>query len=245
MRQRDVLEDGEEVVQETRLYDASKNITMSMRSKEDAHDYRYFPDPDLLPIRVDSEMLDAWRAELPEMPLERCSRFMSQYGLSEEDAGLLTSEREFADYFEDAVKAYDQPKRIANLMMGELLRELNQRETTLAACRLSPEGLAELAKIMDQGLVSAKIGHDMFPHLFESGESPEAYAKSSGMVQISDAGAIEGAVDEVLAENPKEVAEYKAGKTKLSAFFVGQVMRKTRGKANPALVNELLAKKLS
>ena len=245
MRQRDVLEDGEEVVQETRLYDASKNITMSMRSKEDAHDYRYFPDPDLLPIRVDSEMLDAWRAELPEMPLERCARFMSQYGLSEEDAGLLTSEREFADYFEDAVKAYDQPKRIANLMMGELLRELNQRETTLAACRLSPEGLAELAKIMDQGLVSAKIGHDMFPHLFESGESPEAYAKSSGMVQISDAGAIEGAVDEVLAENPKEVAEYKAGKTKLSAFFVGQVMRKTRGKANPALVNELLAKKLS
>lgn len=244
MRQQDVLEDGDEVIQETRLYDASKNITMSMRSKEDAHDYRYFPDPDLLPIHVSPEMLAAWRAELPEMPLERCARFVSQYGLSEEDAALLTSESEFADYFEDAVKTYPQPKRIANLMMGELLRELNQREATLSSCRLAPSGLAELAKITDQGLISTKIGHDIFPHLFESGESPEAYAKRSGMVQISDSGAIEGVVDEVIAENPKEVAEYKAGKTKLSAFFVGQVMRKTKGKANPALVNELLAKKL-
>ena len=209
-----------------------------------AHDYRYFPDPDLLPIHVSPEMLAAWRAELPEMPLERCARFVSQYGLSEEDAALLTSESEFADYFEDAVKTYPQPKRIANLMMGELLRELNQREATLSSCRLAPSGLAELAKITDQGLISTKIGHDIFPHLFESGESPEAYAKRSGMVQISDSGAIEGVVDEVIAENPKEVAEYKAGKTKLSAFFVGQVMRKTKGKANPALVNELLAKKL-
>ncbi len=245
MRQQDVLEDGEEVVQETRLYDASKNITMSMRSKEDAHDYRYFPDPDLLPVHVSSEMLDIWRAELPEMPLERRARFVSQYGLSEDDAGLITAEREFADYFEDAVSVYNQPKRIANLIMGELLRELNQREAELAACRLSPAGLAELARIIDQGLISAKIGHDIFPHLFESGESPEEYAKRSGMMQISDTGAIESAVDEVLAENPKEVNEYRAGKTKLSAFFVGQVMRKTKGKANPALVNELLAKKLS
>ncbi len=243
-RQADLLDDGDKVVQETRLYDSVKNITVSMRGKEEAHDYRYFPDPDLIPIHIDEARLSEWQATLPELPQARLERFMSSFGLSAQDAEVLTAERDHAEFFEAAVKLYDQPRKIANMMLGPLQRELNQRGTSLAVSAMRPEALAELVRIIDAGLISAKIGNDVFGELFENGAMPEAFVRERGLVQISDTSAIEQAVDEVIAENPAEVEAYRGGKTKLVSFFVGQVMRKTRGKANPALVNELLASKL-
>jgi len=243
-RQADLLDDGDKVVQETRLYDSVKNITVSMRGKEEAHDYRYFPDPDLIPIHIDEARLAEWQATLPELPQARLERFMSSFGLSAQDAEVLTAERNHAEFFEAAVKLYDQPRKIANMMLGPLQRELNQRGTSLAVSAMRPEALAELVRIIDAGLISAKIGNDVFGELFENGAMPEAFVRERGLVQISDTSAIEQAVDEVIAENPAEVEAYRGGKTKLVSFFVGQVMRKTRGKANPALVNELLASKL-
>lgn len=243
-RQADLLDDGDKVVQETRLYDSVKNITVSMRGKEEAHDYRYFPDPDLIPIHIDEARLAEWQATLPELPQARLERFMSSFGLSAQDAEVLTAERDHAEFFEAAVKLYDQPRKIANMMLGPLQCELNQRGTSLAVSAMRPEALAELVRIIDAGLISAKIGNDVFGELFENGAMPEAFVRERGLVQISDTSAIEQAVDEVIAENPAEVEAYRGGKTKLVSFFVGQVMRKTRGKANPALVNELLASKL-
>lgn len=243
-RQADLLDDGDKVVQETRLYDSVKNITVSMRGKEEAHDYRYFPDPDLIPIHIDEARLAEWQATLPELPQARLERFMSSFGLSAQDAEVLTAERDHAEFFEAAVKLYDQPRKIANMMLGPLQRELNQRGTSLAVSAMRPEALAELVRIIDAGLISAKIGNDVFGELFENGAMPEAFVRERGLVQISDTSAIEQAVDEVIAENPAEVEAYRGGKTKLVSFFVGQVMRKTRGQANPALVNELLASKL-
>lgn len=244
-RHKDVLEDGGQIVQETRLYDAAKNITLSMRSKEEAHDYRYCPDPDLVPAYVTEEQLAAWRKELPELPADRLKRFMDSFNLPEEDAVQLTGERALADYFELALKSYNEPKRIANLILGELLRELNQHEKGLAACKISPENMAQLAQMLDAGEISAKIAHDIFSDLFCTGQAPKAYVKAKGLTQISDSGALESAVLEVIEENPSEVEAYKGGKVKLISFFVGQVMRKTKGQANPAMVNELLQKHLA
>ena len=244
-RQQMCVEDGEALAQETRLYDSVKNVTLSMRGKEEAHDYRYFPNPDLPPVLITEEELARWKSELPELPDARRSRFVTGYGLSEQDADLLTSDKELADFFECTVTVYKQPKRIANLMQSELLRELNAGNATLATMGMTPETLAELAKIIDDGLISIKIAQDLFPELFLKGGSPEALVRERGLVQISDTGALEAAVAEAVAANPKEAEEYRAGKTKLISFFVGQVMRRTSGKANPALVNELLQKHLA
>ncbi len=243
-RQKICLEDGEELVQETRLYDSAKNLTMSMRSKEEAHDYRYFPSPDLPPVRIAPDELARWKSEMPELPHARRDRFVSLFGLSEQDADLLTSEKELADFFEAALAVYPQSKRVANLMQGEVLREMNATGLSLADAGLKPENLAELAKIIDDGLISVKIAQDIFTELFAKGGSPEKLVRDRGLAQISDSGALEAAVAAAVAENPAEVAAYKEGKTKLISFFVGQVMRKTGGKANPALVNELLRKYL-
>ncbi len=243
-RHRDCLDDGEPLYQETRLYDSVKNITLAMRGKEHAEDYRYFPNPDLPPVHVPPEFLEGLRQNLPELPAARLARFIGEYRLPEQDADLLTAERELADYFEQAVKAYPQPKKIANLMRGELMRELNQRVVGLDACALKPEGLAKLASIVDSGLISAKIAHDVFAELFERNGDPETLVKSKGLAQISDTGAIDAAVEAAVTENPAEAERCRAGEKKLLAFLVGQVMRKTKGQANPALVNELLAKKL-
>lgn len=243
-RHRVVLADGQEIVQETRLYDANKNITLPMRSKEEAHDYRYCPDPDLLPVLVTEAQLAAWAAELPEMPAQRRARFEAAYGLPQADAELLTSDRDLADYFEAAVSHFQEPKRIANLMLGELLRELNQSEAAVKDAKFDPLRLAGLARLISEGVISSKIGHDIFPQLFASGDDPAAYVRANGLAQISDTSAIEAAVDKVIAANPAEVEAFKGGKTKLLSFFVGQIMRETKGKANPALVNELLGKKL-
>lgn len=244
-RQIDLVEDGEQVVQETRLFDTAKGVTRSMRGKEEAHDYRYFPDPDLLPLIIEEEQMVKWRGELPELPEARCRRFQEGLGLPGYDALVLTAEKEVADYFETALATYNEPKKISNWVMGEVMRELNDRGATLAECKLRAHDLARLVKLVDDGVVSGTIAKSVFKELFESGGDPEAYVKAKGLVQISDTSAIEGLVDEVLAENPSEVERYKGGDKKLTGFFVGQVMKKSKGKANPGLVNQLLAKKMN
>ncbi|WP_297892617.1 Asp-tRNA(Asn)/Glu-tRNA(Gln) amidotransferase subunit GatB [uncultured Desulfovibrio sp.] len=245
-RQQDVLDDGDKVVQETRLYDAVKNTTASMRSKEEAHDYRYFPDPDILPVDITEEEMTRWRAEMPELPHVRMARFVAMAGLPEAEAEVLVQSRGLADFFEAAAAKAD-PKKVANFVLGPLLRECNARGLSAAdpsAWAMKPEALAELVRLVDGGTISAKIANDIFGDIFEQGVMPEAYVKGKGLVQISDTSALEAAVDEVIAANPAEVEAYRGGKTKLISFFVGQIMRATKGKANPALVNELLAKKL-
>lgn len=243
-RQQDALADGEEIVQETRLYDATKNITASMRGKEEAHDYRYFPDPDLLPVTITDEEFSRWQQELPELPAARMQRFIAMTGLPEPEAEVLVQSRAMADFFEAAAAKADA-RKVANFILGPLLRELNARSLHVQDCAMTPEALAELVSIVDKGLISAKIANDIFADLMENGAMPEAYVKEKGLVQISDSSALEAAVGKVLADNPAEVEAFCGGKTKLISFFVGQVMRATRGKANPALVNELLAKKLA
>ena len=243
-RQQDARADGEEIVQETRLYDATKNITASMRGKEEAHDYRYFPDPDLLPVTITDEEFSRWQQELPELPAARMQRFIAMTGLPEPEAEVLVQSRAMADFFEAAAAKADA-RKVANFILGPLLRELNARSQHVQDCAMTPEALTELVSIVDKGLISAKIANDIFADLMENGAMPEAYVKEKGLVQISDSSALETAVDKVLADNPAEVEAFRGGKTKLISFFVGQVMRATRGKANPALVNELLAKKLA
>jgi len=243
-RQIDLVEDGEPVVQETRLYDAAKGTTHSMRGKEEAHDYRYFPCPDLVPLVLEESWLKQWKAELPELPKAREMRFREQYGLSDDASEVLTSERDMAEYYEAAVKAFNEPKKIANWMMTDILRELNASGGRIADLKLSPGDLASLVRLVEEGQISAKSGKDILPELLASGGDPEALVKAKGLVQISDTSALVADIDAVLAENPKELADYRAGKTKLMGFFVGQIMRRTKGQANPAVVNQLLAEKL-
>jgi len=243
-RQADLLDDGQPVVQETRLYDAAKNITASMRGKEEAHDYRYFPDPDLAPLRIAAEQLEAWKNALPELPAARRARFCEAFGLSDYDADVLTSERDLAGYFEAAAAAGADPKKAANWIQGELLRELNQAGLSPKACKFTPDRLAGLIRLIDDGAISGKIAKQIFPELFAEGLDPAAYVQDKGLAQISDSSALESAVDAVLAANPAEVEAYRGGKTKLMGFFVGQIMKATKGQANPGLVNELLRKKL-
>ncbi len=243
-RQEADLEDGKPLFQQTRLFDANKQITLAMRSKEDAHDYRYFPNPDLPPVLVSAEALDKWKSELPELPLPRADRFVRQYGLAEEEASILASDRASADYFEEACALCGLPKRLSALMQGEFLRECGLRGLQPQNAPMRPAQMAELASIIDKGLISSRMAHEIFPDLFESGASPEKLAKERGLVQLSDSSELETVVKAVLAANPAEVEGYRAGKTKLISFFVGQIMRETKGKANPALVNELLEKNL-
>jgi aspartyl-tRNA(Asn)/glutamyl-tRNA(Gln) amidotransferase subunit B len=243
-RQIDLVEDGEKIVQETRLFDVTKGVTRSMRGKEEAHDYRYFPDPDLLPLVIEEDRMEAWRAELPELPAARCRRYRDDLGLPEYDAAVLTAEKDVADYFEDALQEYGEAKKLSNWIMGEVMRELNDRGASLDACRLQPSELAKLVRLVDDGVISGNIAKNVFKELFETGGDPEAHVKAKGLVQISDTSAIEGLVDEVIAENPAEVERFKGGEKKLTGFFVGQVMKKSKGKANPGLVNQLLARKL-
>jgi len=244
-RQADLLDDGEKVIQETRLYDADKGVTASMRGKEEAHDYRYFPDPDLPPILVTKDKLGALRAGLPELPRAKRERFERDCGIPAQDAFVLTQEKDLADYFEATLAAGADPKKAANWIMTELLRELNQAGLAPGAARMTPVKLAALIGLIDSGAISGKIAKQIFPDLFATGDDPEAYVKAKGLAQISDSSELEAAVDAVLAESPNEVAAYKGGKTKLMGFFVGQIMKKTKGQANPGLVNELLTKKLA
>ena len=243
-RQAEVLEEGGRIVQETRTWDEGKGVTLSMRSKEEAHDYRYLPDPDLAPLVIDGEWVEAVRKSLPELPDARKERYVRDYGLPGYDAGVLTNTRELADYFEDCLAGYGNPKTMSNWVMGDLSRLLNAKSMDIADCPVRPGQLAALLRLIDGGTISGKIAKGVFEEMFETGKDPEAIVKAKGLLQISDEGAIAAAVDEVIAKNPKSVADYRAGKEKAIGFLVGQVMKATRGKANPDLVNRLLKERL-
>jgi aspartyl-tRNA(Asn)/glutamyl-tRNA(Gln) amidotransferase subunit B len=244
-RQKVMLERSEPVVQETRLWDSARNVTISMRDKEESHDYRYFPDPDLVPVVVSEDWVREIRASLPELPEAKRERFIKDYALPPYDAQVLTSTKSLANYFEAALKRFSQPKTLSNWIMSELLRELNRDNRHIEDCPVSAENLAELLNLLDSGVISGKIAKSVFEQMYASGKSARRIVDENGLVQVSDESAIESAIDQTLSENPKEVEQFKAGKDKLFGFFVGQVMRKTKGKANPQLVNEILRKKLA
>lgn len=243
-RQVTVIETGGQIVQETRLWSERENRTYTMRTKEDAHDYRYFPDPDLPPLEVSPEWVAQLQSSLPELPEIRRRRFMQDYELSPDEAATLTAQRELADYFEAAASAAGNHRAAANWILTELLRELRQAGIEIASCRISAADLGALIKLIDNQTISGKIAKEVFPEMFATGQSPAAIIEAKGLVQITDTSAIEGIVDEVIAANPKEVEGYRAGKTALIGFFVGQVMKASGGKANPKAVNEILRKRL-
>ena len=245
-RQARALESGERIVQETRLWDPDRGHTVSMRSKEYAHDYRYFPEPDLPPLQIDPRWVDEVRASLPELPAARRRRFALQYELSPYDADLLAQGRGLADYFEEAVREYPRPKVVANWVLNELLREVpGEDDRAVAACPIPPRNLAGLLRLIENGTISGKIAKDVFEKMLRSGEAAEAIVSCEGLRQVADAGVLASVVDQVLAEHPKVVADWTAGKKAAMGFLVGQVMKATEGRANPALVNGLLKEKLS
>jgi aspartyl-tRNA(Asn)/glutamyl-tRNA(Gln) amidotransferase subunit B len=244
-RQIMVIEGGGAVVQETRLYDPNRQETRPMRSKEEANDYRYFPDPDLLPVEIDAAFIEAVRAELPELPDAKKQRFVEQHGLSDYDAAVLTATRELADYYEAAVTASGgQGKQAANWVMGELSGALNRDDRDIADSPVSAEALGELLQKIDDGTLSGKLAKQVFEAMWNGEGSADEVIEKKGLKQISDVSAIEGIIDEVLASSPKQIEQYRGGQSKLLGYFVGQVMKATQGKANPGQVNELLKKKL-
>jgi aspartyl-tRNA(Asn)/glutamyl-tRNA(Gln) amidotransferase subunit B len=245
-RQTQALAAGERIVQETRLWDADQGYTRAMRSKEYAHDYRYFPEPDLVPLEIERAWVDAIRAALPELPRQRRERFVSQYGLPPYDAGVLTQSRALAEYYEAAVREFPQPKIVSNWIMSELLRELpGDDERAIARAPIPPANLAGLLALIADGTISGKIAKDVFQKMVGSGEDARTIVAREGLTQVADEGALAAVIDRVLAQNPKAVADYKGGKTAAAKALVGQVMKATRGKANPAIVNRLLEEKLS
>jgi aspartyl-tRNA(Asn)/glutamyl-tRNA(Gln) amidotransferase subunit B len=245
-RQIDILESGGRIVQETRLYDADKGETRSMRTKEEANDYRYFPDPDLLPVVLTEEFIAQIRASLPELPDQKALRFAAQYGLSAYDAGVLTASRELAAYYEEVAREVPgEPKLAANWVMGELAASLNKDGLDIATSRLSAANLASLLRRIADQTISGKIAKEVFEAIWSSGQGADAIIEEKGLRQITDIGAIERVIDEVMAKNPAQLADYRSGKDKLFGFFVGQVMKATGGKANPAELNKLLKTKLA
>lgn len=244
-RQTKVLSEGGTIQQETRLWNLDRGETAVMRSKEEAHDYRYFPDPDLVPLKLEKKWVEECRKGLPELPAMRAARFVSDYGLPEYDAAVLTASRGMADYFEAGVKVFNQPKTVSNWVMGELTRELNNSGTDVSASPVSPERLAGLLQMVDRGTVSLKAAREIFPELYSSGKTPEQIVQEKGLTQVSDEGTLEKIIDEVLVKNPAQVAQFKEGKQQVLGFLVGQVMKASGGKANPGKVNDLLKKKLS
>lgn len=247
-RQSVALAEGEKLIQETRLWDESRQETRSMRSKESAHDYRYFPEPDLLPLVIDDDWIAEIRASLPELPAERRARFMSDYSLSAYDAELLTGRRDVADYFESAVTAHTNPKALSNWIVGDLFRVLKERKLDerlyIVDWPIAAQHLAETVRLIDQGTISGKIGKTVFEALLDSVKSPQQIVREQGLEQVSDTASIEAIIDKVLAANSKQVEQYKSGSEKVFGFFVGQIMKATAGKANPQKVNEILREKL-
>ncbi|RJQ74087.1 MAG: Asp-tRNA(Asn)/Glu-tRNA(Gln) amidotransferase subunit GatB [Desulfobacteraceae bacterium] len=243
-RQTEIVLDGGAVVQETRLWDPDKGVTLSMRGKEEAHDYRYFPDPDLPPLVIDRAWIDRVRGQLPELPHERRQRFITDYQLPAYDAGILTASREAADYFEACLQVYPHPKVVSNWIMGPLLGLLNAQDKTIEQSPVSAADLAALLQLTGEGVISGKIAKTVFDEMAASGRTAGQVVQDKGLAQVSDTRALEAAVDKVLAGAADEVSRYKAGQTKLMGFFVGQVMKATKGKANPNVVNEILKKKL-
>jgi aspartyl-tRNA(Asn)/glutamyl-tRNA(Gln) amidotransferase subunit B len=243
-RQVTVLESGGKIYQETRLYSVETGQTAGMRSKEQAHDYRYFPEPDLVPLRVSDAWLQAVKADMPELPAQKRARFVENYGLREYDAQVLTLTRAMSDYYEEVARVSGDPKTAANWVMGDLTGALNAAGKDITESPVSAAHLGELVALINKGELSGKLAKDIFPKMFESGESPSVIMDREGLRQISDTGALGKIIDEVLAANPKQVEQYRGGKTAVIGFLVGQVMKASRGQANPGAVNELLKKKL-
>jgi aspartyl-tRNA(Asn)/glutamyl-tRNA(Gln) amidotransferase subunit B len=243
-RQSKVLDGGGTVVQETRLWDDVRGATEALRGKEEAHDYRYFPDPDLLPLEVDVRWIEGVQSTLPELAGERSKRFIEKYGLPEYDADVLTQDKKVADYFEDVIKAGAPPKKASNWVMGEILRTLKEKDIGIESAKISPRCLAGLISMVDSGKISVTAAKDVFAEMEISGEPPDAIVERKGLSQVSDAGALDAMVDKVIAGNPAQVGQYKCGKLQLLGFLVGLVMKESKGKANPQLVSELLKKKL-
>jgi aspartyl-tRNA(Asn)/glutamyl-tRNA(Gln) amidotransferase subunit B len=243
-RQIAALEEGEEVVQETRLWDVDQGITISMRGKEEAHDYRYFPDPDLVPLRIEEKWVEEVRKSLPELPSEIKERFIRQYQIPEYDAKILTLTKPSSAYFEETVNRFPEPKTVSNWMMGDLLRELKRDEREIDQCPVTPQHLSEMLSMIKKETISGKIAKDVFEEMYQTGEHPEKIVREKGWVQIVDEGEIEKAIEKVMEAHPKQVEDFRQGKEKIFGFFVGEVMKQTQGKANPKLVNDLLRKKL-
>jgi aspartyl-tRNA(Asn)/glutamyl-tRNA(Gln) amidotransferase subunit B len=239
-RQKQVVLSGGTIVQETRRWDETNRKTVTMRSKEEAHDYRYFPDPDLVRMQISEEWIEAVRATIPELPDARQARYVNEYGLPQSDAGVITMSKETADFFDETVKTGADPKAAANWLMVELLGYLNANNLTLADVKITPHGLGEMIKLIENGTISSKIAKTVFKEMVETGKEPKQIVEEKGLVQISDEGALRQIVQDVVSANPQAVADYKAGNEKAVAFFVGQVMKQTRGKANPPMVNKLL-----
>ena len=243
-RQTKLLDQGDTVKQETRLYDADRNETFPMRSKEEAHDYRYFPDPDLVPIMIDEAWVEELRKTIPELPEQKRERFVKNYKIPEYDAGVLTSSKPLADYFEQCTALFPQPKTISNWMMGDLLRELKKDGRNIVDCPVSPSALVDLLKLIESGTISGNIAKGIFEEMYQTQKSAGSIVEEKGLKQITDSSAIEKIVAEVLQANPSQIEEFKGGKEKVLGFLVGQVMKASKGKANPAMVNKLLKKKM-
>lgn len=244
-RQIELVEEGGEVIQQTLLWNADLNEAFPMRGKEESHDYRYFPDPDLVPVVVD----EIWKSELekrlPELPQKRKVRFVTEYAIPEYDSEVLTSEKEIANYFEETVKTTRNYKSASNWIMVDVLKVIKDEKISITDFKLSPENLGKLINLIDSNIISGKIAKEVFPEMLKSNVDPEIIVKEKGLIQITDTSEIEKAIDEIISQNEKQVEEYKSGKDKVFGFFVGQVMRATKGKANPQIVNDLLKQKLS
>lgn len=244
-RQAEVLDEGGVIVQETRRWDEAQGKTFSMRGKEQAHDYRYFPDPDLVSVHISEEWKEAVRATIPELPDARKARYTSEYGLPDYDAAVITASKPLADFFEDSLNYTKDAKSVSNWIMGDLLGYLNANNLELSQVKITGQGLGEMIGLIEKGTISSKIAKTVFKEMLESGKLPAQIVEEKGLVQISDEGAIKSIVEQVVANNPQSVEDYKAGKQKAIGFLVGQVMKESKGKANPALVNKLLVEVLN
>jgi len=243
-RQTKILDQGDTVKQETRLYDSDRGETFPMRSKEEAHDYRYFPDPDLVPIMIDETWVEKLRQTIPELPEQKRERFVKSYGIPEYDTGVLTSSAPLADYFEKCTALFPHPKTISNWMMGDLLRELKKDCRDIVDCPVSPSALVDLLKLIQSGTISGNIAKGVFEEMYRTQKSAGSIVEEKGLKQITDSSAIEKIVAEVIQANPGQVEEFKGGKEKVLGFLVGQVMKASKGKANPGMVNKLLKEKM-
>jgi aspartyl-tRNA(Asn)/glutamyl-tRNA(Gln) amidotransferase subunit B len=244
-RQQYRVENGEQIVQETRLWDDAQGVTNPMRSKEEAHDYRYFPDPDLVPVVVDDAWVAEIRSQMPELPQARRERFVKDYAIPAYDAGVLTAEKALAEYYEEVVKLCGKPKIASNWVMGDIMKFLNEDKRAIRECAITARSLADMIKLIEEGTISGKMAKDVIADMYATGKAPQEIIAEKGLVQITDENELAGTIAAIMAANPKQLADYRGGKEKLFGFFVGQVMKATQGKANPQLVNDLLKKMLA
>ncbi|MDI6601679.1 MAG: Asp-tRNA(Asn)/Glu-tRNA(Gln) amidotransferase subunit GatB [Thermoanaerobacteraceae bacterium] len=244
-RQAEAIKNGEEITQETRRWDENKGITISMRSKEEAHDYRYFPEPDIVPIVVGDEWIEEIRSNIPELPHQKKERFIKDLGLPAYDAGVITADKALSDFFEKCVELYDNPKTISNWVMGEILRGMKEAEIEASSLPISPEQLVMLQKMVDAGTISISIGKKVFDTMLKTGKNPNDIVEEEGLAQISDEGSLRSTVLKVIENNPKSVEDFLGGKEKAMGFLIGQVMKETKGKANPQMINEIMKEELS